>query len=68
MSLDAAPDRRFRHFLSARFSAQMAAQMQVTAVAWLGPVTAVVAGGTIAFGAAASWAVLFPGLRRLDRL
>lgn len=34
MSLDAAPDPRFRRFLSARFSAQMAAQMQVTAVAW----------------------------------
>ncbi len=38
------------------------------AAAWFGPVAAVVAGGTIAFATAASWAVLFPSLRRLDRL
>lgn len=38
------------------------------AAAWLGPVAAVVAGGAIAFATAASWAVLFPSLRQLDRL
>ena len=35
---------------------------------WLGPVAAVVAGGTIAAATAGTWAILFPGLRRIDRL
>ena len=38
------------------------------AAAWLGPVAAVAVGGTIAAITAGAWAILFPGLRRIDRL
>jgi hypothetical protein len=38
------------------------------AAAWLGPVAAVAAGGMIAAATAGAWAILFPGLRRIDRL
>jgi len=38
------------------------------AASWLGPVAAVVAGGSIAAATAGAWAILFPGLRRIDRL
>lgn len=38
------------------------------AASWLGPVAAVVVGGSIAAATAGAWAILFPGLRRIDRL
>ncbi len=54
--------------LSTNMSNQMGIFEAGLAAAWLGPVAAVAVGGTIAAATAGAWAILFPGLRRIDRL
>jgi MFS family permease len=56
------------HNLATNMSNQIGRFEAGLAAAWLGPVPAVVVGGLITLGVVAGWAMLFPSLRRIERL